>query len=698
MAVALLLCCGFASRAPAQVNDFGVGGILDIPSARMSEEGTITTSYSRKDVADIYAIGYQVLPRVEASFRYTIFNARGYSPLPGVECVANASYCDGNRDRSFELKVKLLDESRYLPQVSAGVRDLLGTGVWSAEYIAASKRVSPRLDVTAGVGWGRLSERDIARNPLISLSDRFAVRTDAGGMGGQLNFGSWFRGPRIGVFGGVRYNIPRWRVDLLAAYNSDSYQRERDLGTIPDADPLSFGIEWESTPGVRLGASWQQGNQLALKISASLDTRRNAPPKAPNGFGAAGVPLAPPADLERGVDWFRRFANDAEASGLLVHEAKESPEGAMQIRYTNRTYQIEADALRRLFALTDLHAPARTTEVTAMGSAMGMPTHAVRYRRPDLASSVLVQQPGKFELLPPEDIVDPDHRRNYRYPNGNFNVGLNVRAYLFDPDFPLLYQLSAVAAGSVDMGGGWSVNTRWVQNIKSEFGRIKRDGDSQLPPVRTDLKRYLQEGETGLDLLAVVKRGKIGGDIYYQAYGGILEEMYSGIGGEVLWRPFDKPYGIGVNLNAVRQREFDKRFGLRDYRTVTGHVSVYWATPWYDLDVAVHTGRYLAKDIGTTFEVQKRFANGWSVGAFATLTDVPFEVFGEGSFDKGLVFRIPFDLYSSRNTRGAYRTILRSINRDGGRMLDNWPGSLWDGMRDTMVDRLRRNEHRLIPE
>jgi hypothetical protein len=127
-------------------------------------------------------------------------------------------------------------------------------------------------------------------------------------------------------------------------------------------------------------------------------------------------------------------------------------------------------------------------------------------------------------------------------------------------------------------------------------------------------------------------------------------------------------------------------------------VSLYWATPWEGFDVAVHTGRYLAKDFGTTLEIQKRFSNGWSVGAFATLTDVPFEVFGEGSFDKGLIFRIPFNLYSTNNTRGAYRTIIRSINRDGGRMLDNWPGSLWENMRGTMSDQLHRNEHRMVPE
>jgi hypothetical protein len=687
--------------AAAQVNDFGVGGILDIPSARMNEENDLTVTYSRKDVADIYAIGYQVLPRVEASFRYSVNNARKLSPVPGTSCefgTGGLYGCDDNRDRSFEVKVKLWEESEYLPDVTVGIRDLLGTGQWGAEYLVASKRIGENLDVTGGIGWGRLAERAVASNPLIQLDSAFGVRESDIGLGGTVSWKSFFRGPDIGAFGGIRYRIPQWRVDLLAAYNSDSYARERRLNTIPDADPVSFGVEWEATPGVRLTASWQQGNQFALKLSASLNTGQSSSRKRPNGFGAERVPIESPAEFERGVEWWPRLVKDAEASGVLIREVKESPQGSLQVRYTNQTFQEEADAIRRVLTLTELYAPTRITEVTATGDAMGLPTHAVRYRRPNLESPALLQQPGRIDLLPPQSIESPDKVREYRYPNGSFNVGLNARMYIMDPDFPLLYQLSAVVDGAVDFGDGWSANGRWIQNIKSQFDRIQRDGDSQLPPVRTDLKQYLQQGKSGVDSLALVKRGVLRDDVYFQMYGGILEEMYSGVGGEVLWRPFDKPFAIGANLNGVRQREYDKGFGLRDYKTVTGHVSLYWATPWRGFDVAVHAGRYLARDIGATFEVQKRFSNGWSVGAFATLTDVPFEVFGEGSFDKGLVFRIPFDLYSTKNTRGAYRTIIRSINRDGGRMLDNWPGALWENMRGTMADQLRRNEHRMPPE
>lgn len=686
-----------ASACIAQVNDFGVGGMLDIPSARMQPENTFTTTYSRKDVADIYTLGFQASDRLEASFRYSIFNARKLSPIPGVRCFADASFCDGLRDRSFEVRYRLLDETARRPAVVVGIRDVLGTGVWGAEYLVASKNYG-NLDLTLGVGWGRFAERSVAGNPLKSLSGRFAERNNYQPGGGQFSFSTYFRGEKVGVFGGLRYSVPGLPLDLVAAYNSDSYERERRLGTIPDAAAMSYGLEWEASPGVRLGVSWQQGNSLALKLAASLDAGQETPRKTPNGFGTY-TGIAEPTEIDQGAGWWPRLAADAEASGLLVHEMSIDDAGEMQLRFSNGEYQLEADAIRRVLSLIDQYAPVSVQRVTLTGTALGMSAYSVRYRRPPGDRlPVLAENFKRIEIEPPQEVANPDETRRYTYPNGEWNLGLNARAYLFDPDFPLLYQLSMRVRGDVDFGGGWSGSGTWVQNIKSQFGRIKREGESALPPVRTSLKDYLQQGASGIDQLVLVKRGKLGRDLYFQAYGGILEEMYSGVGAEVLWRRTDSSFAVGANVNAVVQRDFDKMLGVRDYKTITGHVSAFWATPFRNVDVAVHAGKYLARDVGATVEIQKRFANGWSVGAFATLTNVPFAVFGEGSFDKGLVFSIPFDLYSPKNTRGGYRAILRSINRDGGRMIENWPGSLWDNMRATHVDRLQDSTNRMIPE
>ena len=52
-------------------------------------------------------------------------------------------------------------------------------------------------------------------------------------------------------------------------------------------------------------------------------------------------------------------------------------------------------------------------------------------------------------------------------------------------------------------------------------------------------------------------------------------------------------------------------------------------------------GEYLAGDKGYTFDISRRFQNGVVMGAFFTKTDVTAEQFGEGSFDKGIYFKIP---------------------------------------------------------
>ena len=76
--------------------------------------------------------------------------------------------------------------------------------------------------------------------------------------------------------------------------------------------------------------------------------------------------------------------------------------------------------------------------------------------------------------------------------------------------------------------------------------------------------------------------------------------MYSGAGGEILYWPAQSRLAFGASLAYAKQRDYDRGLGLLDYDVITGHVSAYWATPFYNYDVAVHAGRYLAKDVGAT--------------------------------------------------------------------------------------------------
>ena len=68
-----------------------------------------------------------------------------------------------------------------------------------------------------------------------------------------------------------------------------------------------------------------------------------------------------------------------------------------------------------------------------------------------------------------------------------------------------------------------------------------------------------------------------------------------------------------------------------------------------------------------------------------------------GSFDKGLFLSVPYNLLLPRNTRGKYSTVVRSIERDGGRRLEGGVGNLWWDRRATRFDALQNNRERIAP-
>ncbi|MCW8086494.1 YjbH domain-containing protein [Sabulicella glaciei] len=78
--------------------------------------------------------------------------------------------------------------------------------------------------------------------------------------------------------------------------------------------------------------------------------------------------------------------------------------------------------------------------------------------------------------------------------------------------------------------------------------------------------------------------------------------------------------------------------------------------------------------------MSRRFSSGIEVGGFATFTNVRFRDFGEGSFDKGIFVRIPFDLFGAKS-RSRAAVNIRPVQRDGGQRLAVH-SPLWEMARD----------------
>ena len=675
-----MACVGLAN--PLFASDFGVNGLIDIPTARMSADGTLTTTAAIQSKSSAYAITYQATPWFEGTFRYTGYNDFFFY------------------DRNYEAKLKLWSEDDFLPQVAVGIRDMVGTAFAGAEYIVASKEVGS-FDVTLGIGWGRLAGKGDFENPMTWISDSFEVRDGFEGLGGELASGAFFSGKEVGVFGGISYEIPGFPLTAMMEYNPDQYDREFALGSLRPKSPLSAAIKWDAAPGLSLTLSRQHEEEWGIELSAALDTKslppRRSTPRFTSSLDFSAEAL--PEVLNR-QDWYDMLLFDTERSGLLLLEASIDPAShTATLVIGNSDYAVWADAIAKMTVLADLHTPSSVNTFRFVIEEEGHRVQSIQIRRPSLAYGQNKQlRERQISVSPAYHLTTPQRKTKFAQNKLFFDVNLATRLQLFDPDDPARYQIYANIEAGLVLPKSWVLRSAYGVDITNNFDESNRQtSDSILPHVRSDIVKYLIEGDTGLDSLYLEKRGSAYEGLHYRVFGGVLEEMYSGVGGELLYQPFQSRLAYGFSANWVRQRGYEKTFKHLDYQTTTAFASVYWASPFYNFDVAVHAGRYLAKDLGATLEVRRSFNNGWMVGLWATITDVPFEDFGEGSFDKGMYFKIPFDALLGRNTRGSYLTHVRPIQRDGGQRLDNFSGNIWWDTRNARYDAFSDLTQRMFP-
>jgi len=327
------------------------------------------------------------------------------------------------------------------------------------------------------------------------------------------------------------------------------------------------------------------------------------------------------------------------------------------------------------------NAPASVEEIEVVTMSAGLETGRVTVMRRDLERAVAGDGspeeihanaliPGPSAGLPPFGTVPRDAINNpRRYPSFNLYIRPALRQHIGGPDAFWLYQIWLAISAEVELYRGLTVSGTLGRNIVSTLDEITLETDSQLPPVRSLIKEYLQQGDDGnivhLHTQYMFQPVK---NWYARVAAGLLEEMYGGVGAEVLYRPFGSRLAVGADVFRVRQRAFDQQFDFRAYRVTTGHLNVYYKVPWLRLLLETHAGQFLAGDRGGQFVVSRSFDSGFQFGAWATFTNVPFEVFGEGSFDKGFYVRVPFELFMTKSSRRSGVFAFRPLTRDGGQM------------------------------
>jgi hypothetical protein len=306
----------------------------------------------------------------------------------------------------------------------------------------------------------------------------------------------------------------------------------------------------------------------------------------------------------------------------------------------------------------------------------GVESHRVTVLRDDLVRAVEhtgspeevwahAEASSEADGYPDSVMLNPD-----RYPDFDWSTSVAFRQHTGGADEFFIWQLWARVRGELELTRNLSLTGAIGIDLYNNFDEMRIDYRSNLPQVRSDIRRYLDEGSTGITRLEADYLWKPHGDWYARLSGGLLEEMFGGVSGELLYRPYGARWAVGADLSWVKKRDYDMRFSFLDYDVVTGHATAYYDVPYVDLSTALSAGRYLAGDWGATLDVSRRFENGVRVGAFATKTNVSAEDFGEGSFDKGIYITVPIDLFWTRSSRNSVAFAWRPVTRDAGAMLN----------------------------
>lgn len=655
-------------------SNYGTVGLIQMPSARMHEEGSIGFTWSLLQPYLRGSIVATPFSWFEASYQYTDVNNKLYSEFEAFS--GKQSY----KDKGIDAKFLLLKERRYIPSVAFGFRDLGGSGLFGAEYLVASKMIG-NIDFSAGIGWGMITENPIS-NPLKHISKKFESDRilDSGtgdSQGGEFNIGTFFKGKDAGIFFGAEIFIPKTKGSRLKIELDGTNYDLEGYEPIPQESKVNFQFTLPVTKNFFVKLGYVRGNALNFGFSYTGNYKNRDPFVKKND---------PPQRVDNSEAF--KIVNSRDNRNLYVTSLKYLAAEKIYLQSANvndQEYEVtflhnkhfsQPRAVGRALRILDQISPPKITsfKLTNLNASHPMFTVTVpradfsRYQENKLSDALLdssliskedIETLDNYEYVPKKDLpaffwkLSPAIRSQIGGPDGFYFGDISISAHLDLIITPKTNVLSVASLGVYD-----------------NFDELKLASDSVLPHVRSDIVKYLKESKNGnIGRLQFNYIDNFRKDIFFKFSAGYFEQMFGGLGMEALYRPFYKNWAIGFEAWHAKQRTYEMLFDFQDYDVVTGHLNFYYREPRSQVLFHLKGGRYLAKDSGITIDFSRRFKSGFTIGVFATKTDISKQEFGEGSFDKGFYFNMPIEIFYDSYSRGVTGFGLRPLTRDGGQSI-----------------------------
>jgi len=642
----------------------GPTGLINMPDARFNPDGTLRFGMAYAPPYFDLSANATLLPWLETNLAVTRINGvlafpsetRGFGPGYG-------SY----KDKNAGFKIRLMAEENWWPAVAIGAQDPFGTSIFPKQFAAATKTLG---DAQVTLGYGR------------KLID--------------------------GVFGGLRYS-PSWAGSwsFVSEYDASDYKnfpfaeeshvsgRRRGF-----SNAIEYRLGWMSA-----AISNQRGvTGAAAYISIPLEQKEWIPKFAEPEPYAKVIPRPTLAQWERDASYRKRMYEALFRQDFKDVRIRMEPNVRLSLTLTNVRISQMSRAVGRAARTALLLAPLETTEIRVTYTTNGLPVATYEFSdlrklnryfngllaRSELAESISIRyaDPSSYSEKEKADLMaaleEPTQARVLYGGEGNYigfktqDTGFNVfqvrptlSSYVNGPNV-FQYSLSVLTTWDRELAErlflSTGVNTILYENISQALGT----NNSTLPHVRSDFGEYAKGPAVRVDHLLLNRVFQPSERTYARLSGGWLEQMYGGVGGQWLYVERGAPWAFDLSVEAVKQRDFDGRFGFRDYQTVTALAAMHYRLP-YQSTFTVRTGRFLARDYGARFEIKRRFRIGMELGAWYTVTNVVDTGIGnEGNYrDKGVFVSIPFEGLLPADTRLTTGFSIAPWTRDPGQMVSS---------------------------
>ncbi len=639
-----------------------------MPTADSKPEGTVSFTFNKNKIWKFGTLSVSPFNWLEAGYFY-------YRP--------SDVYYDkkgGYLDKGFNIKFIYRPKNPKIPNLAIGLDDFSGTGLFTKEYIVASNDYKNTI-ITFGLGWGKFVGNKSFKNPLDFISDSLLERpviSDNYDRGGQPSYDQWFRG-NVSPFGGIEYvskNINNLKIKVeydpliytnfsYVPFGIDSELRKKD-------SKINFGLSYPWNRHLNFELSYLKGNTINFSFNYSIHFNDNLS-KKPNFSPKIAIKANPTKSKQI---FYENLLSNLNSNRLLLQTANLSTDKVLDISISTSDHRNAIRSSSYASHIAHIVAKKQEIELNKINIThinVGVELNTISYISKYLDKNNNIPLELKIRNTEVDSGNKGDYLTDEFKPSINFPVIFSslrpsLVSYVGNPGKFYFGNINLDYKSEVHFNRNLLLSSEISYTLSDSFSKLPYNPDSVLQHVRTDLTKYLQEDDLHINRMQFDYIWSPYKNIYSKLTGGILEPMFAGVGGQTVYKPFDKNYSIGYELFYVKQRTYKKRFNLQDYETITGHINLGYKFA-AGIEASLSYGRYLAKDYGFTLDLARTTKSGFKSGIYFTRTNISADTFGEGSFDKGFYFQIPLDLLSNE-FNGSYTSFkLSPLTRDGGAKL-----------------------------